>query len=286
MKARIPVEVLDNDSFEVPGIARMGKPARIQHQVMVNRVGAIQEIVTTAAEGIASVYGITAEAAETGIHRLGRQDSLMARQGEEAMREHELAKERLRRRQQQLAEGASGALHALFQRDLDDALCQPDGAFYRPTVGERFGAWFFDDTSIELQRRNLAPLTPGERLKEIFIGGVTDAKVAAHDRRQIGERRDRQALYLQLADAQEKLAALASRNADLELRVAPVDPGMAAPRCEDLIDPDDDELAAQIDAVEDLLRQVRSPRLEPEPVLDRRARANGRLEVVDAEPVE
>jgi hypothetical protein len=279
MAPRIPVEVLDNDSFEMRSFSRMGTPARIQSQVAVNRIGAITRLTTNAAQGLASVYGSTAEQTEAGIRRLDRQDALMARLGDEAAREHEIAKENLRRRQQQIAEAASEALRDLFQRDLEDTLCQPDGAFYTLTARERFGAWFRDEPSLELQRRNLAPLTPGEKVKEFFLGGVTDARVAAHDRKQIAERRDRLDLGKQLAIAQTQLQELAAQNADLEFLVGEERAPASAPL-------DDDDAAAQIDAVEALLRQVRTQRQATEPVLGRRMRANGRTEVVDAEFVE
>jgi len=284
MAQRIHAEVVFNGNSPVPAVSRMGSTARIQTQVAVNRIGAIKGLTATTAEAISNVYGITAEATEAGVHRLDRQDTLMARMGEDAAHEHQVAKENLRRRQQQLAEQAAGALQELFWNDLEDLLCQPDSAFYDPSLRERFATWFWDDISIELQRRNLPPLTPGERLKEVFIGGVKDAKVAAYDRQQIAQRRERLDIRQQLTAAQAQLVALAARNADLEelsanAHVAALGPGEAEEPTSD------EEIAAQLQAVEELLRQVRGTEPADDSMPPRRARSNRRAEVIDAEPI-
>src|SRR5215211_3727567 len=152
MAQRVHAEIVENGNAPVAAVSRMGPAARIQTQVAVNRIGAIKGVTAATAEALSGVYGITAEATEAGVYRLDRQDTLMARLGEEAAREHRVAKENLRRRQQQVAEQAASIIQDQFWNDLEDIVCQPDSAFYKASLGERLSAWFWDDTSIELQR--------------------------------------------------------------------------------------------------------------------------------------
>ncbi len=281
---RVHTEVLQNGISEVPVVSRIGTPARIQAQGAVNRIEAIKQLTATTAVAMSNVYGITAEATEMGVHRLDRQDTLMARMGEEAIHEHQVAKENLRRRQQQIADGSASVLQELFWNDLENLVCQPDSAFYDPSLRDRFVAWFWDDTSIELQRRNLPPLTFGERLKQLLTGDVKDAKIAAYDRQQIAQRRERIDIRQQLDAAQAQLMALAARNADLEALSANAHATALGPgETEEPMS--DEESAAQLQAVEELLRQVRGPDPRDDTTPPRRARSNRRTEVIDAEPI-
>jgi hypothetical protein len=264
MEADVPVEVIDNHNIEMQGITRVGPGARVQSQVAFNRMAAIVHRTRNTVGAIARVYGDSAQAAERGLHDLDHHDATMTRLGTQAAQEHQIAKENLVRRQQQVAERAAQVLAEVSQRDLDELMAQPDSAFYQPTKCERLSAWVWEGTSIELQRRNLPALSLGESLKELVVGGVVSAKAAAYDQRQITERRDRLALHQQLIAMQAQLAERAARPVVSDRGAPPVLP-----------DEFDDELLASADAVEELLRQVQSPR--------QHANANGRLEVRYAE---
>lgn len=213
---RVRAAVIPTNVEMVPTVARVGTSTRIQTQTSVNRIAAITGRTKATADALAQVYELTAEATEEGVRRLDRHDTAMARLGEEAMAEHQVTKDNLRRRQHQVADQAATMLQLILRRDLIEVQSQPDSAFYDPSPRERFAAWWWDDTSIELQRRNLPPLTLREALKELAIGGVIDAKAAEFDTHQMDERREQIMDQTRFASLQEQVMALMERNSELE----------------------------------------------------------------------
>lgn len=276
---RVQAELVRPGDPDATLVARLPRPARIRLETAANRMAAYGHAVAFANQQVGRVYADAYAEAGSTMHELEKSEAWVRREGEEALADYATAKVNARTRMHHNAEAAAAAISQQLLWDLEEIAILPDSAWYEPTFTDRLNA-FLEGTFIELERRGLPRLTPGELLKEFFIGGVVDAQISAYDQLQLTARQERFDISRQLGDARAHLAALADRNAQLE---AISDRDSAVENFEHMdVEPTADERAEQKESVRAFIQQMQEQGAKAEPVARRKPRmARSDVEVID-----
>lgn len=235
------VEVLDPLDVPIPAIGRRQRrlAEAIARQIQVQR--AVTEQFGGASRALHERLMAQARHAVAG---LDRHDPWIARLGDEAARDHAVAKVQAYQTQMSLLMRCNREFLSLQRVLFDDLAARPDAFWFDESHRDRFAAWW-EGTSLALEDRGMAPLTFRESLRQFALGDVVDRKARGHDDVQSAGRR---ALRAQLRAMEQLVASFAT---------APVGPPTGAVAGE--------EADAPLDAaeVEQLLRELLQTRPSP-----------------------
>jgi hypothetical protein len=131
--------------------------------------------------------------------------------GGEATQTHEVVKSNFYQTQMGLLQRLNHEAQATLDDLLNEVAARPDAFWYDHSLKDRLAAHVLGAGYLEMEDRGLPRLTFRERLRQVALGDVVDAKTAVFDRWQAAERRAAQAIGLPAGNAvREDMAALLS----------------------------------------------------------------------------